>query len=186
MGTGAWGGTRSVSGEGRFGSLPPGGVQLQPSLPAPPALPHGPRGPAASRAQGIPTAPGPSLPARGSSGISRFGGGVGDGRSPSASTPTNPLLWLPPLEFSPWAAAGVAPSPWKSKGRLSARAAVIIPALKPAIDSLPAPTRAGPPRALPGSIPRQSPPASSRRSARCKEGGKREIFQHIGNINVGS
>lgn len=63
--------------------------------------------------------------------------GCGTACPPPQTPPTNSLLWLPPLEFSPWAGVGVFPSPWKWKGRLSARAAVIIPALKPAIDSFP-------------------------------------------------
>lgn len=70
MGTGAWGGTRSVSGEGRFGDLPPGGVRLQrqPHTPgAPGGFPH-------PQSRGIPLPPapgelpapqGPSLPASG-------------------------------------------------------------------------------------------------------------------------
>lgn len=92
--------------------------------------------------------------------------GCGTAWPPQQTPPTDSLLWLPPLEFSPWAAVGVFPSPWKSKGRLSARAAVIIPALKPAIDSFPSThsrwtTKGQAGAAGSGPLAREHPPAAT-------------------------
>lgn len=127
-GAGGWEGVRWLPGRERFGSLPSGErtASATSTNPGEPRL-----SPALQRL------PAPwVLPA---------------GPTPRSTAIPHSLFWLLSPEFSPWASAGVFPSPWKYRRPLTPRAAVIIPALKPVIGSFPRhPLASGPPRATSG------------------------------------